>query len=218
MVERKNKTMEKKKSNRPSLLSWIEKKMLNKIHKKMGVTLTKDNLVLAFTDLEGYGYYKFPKGLEMPLSRLSKMQEYLMWLSRGVSKTEYIRALDIAEQAMNDGIKNTKGMAKIGFVLGELKERSNMIIHSELFYNILACQFVRSDESITEYNHEIHLQKVEAFQEMDSLNDNFFLNIQEYLEVFNLSDISRNEYVLLMNESTRVRAAMDQMMNSLSKQ
>ena len=56
------------------MLSWIEKKMLASICKKMGVTLTKDNLVLAFQDLDGNGYYKFPKGIEMPLSRLAKVQ------------------------------------------------------------------------------------------------------------------------------------------------
>ncbi len=97
--------------------------MLNRICKKMGVKVTKDNLIFAFHDLEGNGYYKFPKGLELPLSRIAKVQEYLMWLSKGVSQEEYLKALEIAEEAMNNGIKDAKGMAKIGFVLGELKER-----------------------------------------------------------------------------------------------
>ena len=199
------------------MLSWIEKKMLAAICKKMGVTLTKDNLVLAFQDLDGNGYYKFPKGIEMPLSRLAKVQEYLMWMSRGVSKEEYHRALDIAEQAMNNGIKDVKGMAKIGFVLAELKERSNMVIHDELFYNVIAAQLVRQDESVTEFNNEIHMQKVAAFKELDRLNDTFFLNIQEYLEAFNLSNISKNEFDNLMTASLRVRVAMETMLSSLSE-
>lgn len=197
------------------MLSWIEKKMLTRIHKKMAVTVTKENLVFAFNDLEGNGYYKFPKGIEMPLSRIGKVQEYLMWLSRGVSKEEYLRAIDIAEQAMNDGVKNTKGMAKIGFVLGELKERANMVIHDELFYNIIACQLIRQDESPTLFNNEIHMQKVEELKKLDLTSDAFFLNIQEYLEVFNLQNISKHQFENLMTASAQVRKAMDLMLNSL---
>lgn len=199
-------------------LSWIEKKMLNRICKKMGVKVTKDNLIFAFHDLEGNGYYKFPKGLELPLSRIAKVQEYLMWLSKGVSQEEYLKALEIAEEAMNNGIKDAKGMAKIGFVLGELKERSKMVIHDELFYNIIACQMVRQDESVTEFNNEIHMQKVEAFKELDKLNDTFFLNIQEFLTALNLSNITKTQYENLMSASVAIRKAMAAMESSLSEQ
>lgn len=200
------------------MLNWIEKKMLNRICKKMGVKVTKDNLIFAFHDLEGNGYYKFPKGLELPLSRIAKVQEYLMWLSKGVSQEEYLKALEIAEEAMNNGIKDAKGMAKIGFVLGELKERSKMVIHDELFYNIIACQMVRQDESVTEFNNEIHMQKVEAFKELDKMNDTFFLNIQEYLTALNLSNITKTQYENLMSASVAIRKAMAAMESSLSEQ
>lgn len=200
------------------MLNWIEKKMLNRICKKMGVKVTKDNLIFAFHDLEGNGYYKFPKGLELPLSRIAKVQEYLMWLSKGVSQEEYLKALEIAEEAMNNGIKDAKGMAKIGFVLGELKERSKMVIHDELFYNIIACQMVRQDESVTEFNNEIHMQKVEAFKELDKINDTFFLNIQEYLTALNLSNITKTQYENLMSASVAIRKAMAAMESSLSEQ
>jgi len=192
--------------------------MLNRICKKMGVKVTKDNLIFAFHDLEGNGYYKFPKGLELPLSRIAKVQEYLMWLSKGVSQEEYLKALEIAEEAMNNGIKDAKGMAKIGFVLGELKERSKMVIHDELFYNIIACQMVRQDESVTEFNNEIHMQKVEAFKELDKLNDTFFLNIQEFLTALNLSNITKTQYENLMSASVAIRKAMAAMESSLSEQ
>jgi hypothetical protein len=108
-------------------------------------------------------------------------------------------------------------MAKIGFVLAELKERSNMVIHDELFYNVIAAQLVRQDESVTEFNNEIHMQKVAAFKELDRLNDTFFLNIQEYLEAFNLSNISKREFETLMTASLQVRVAMETMLSSLSE-
>ena len=34
-----------------------------------------------------------------------------------------------------------------------------MVLHDELFYNIIAVQLIRQDESPTEFNNEIHLQK-----------------------------------------------------------
>ena len=140
-----------------------------------------------------------------------------MWMSRGVSKDEYLRALGIAEEAMNNGIKDTKGMAKIGFVLGELKERCNMVIHDELFYNVIACQLVRQDESVSEFNNEIHLQKVEALRELDLKKDGFFLHIQEYLQAFSLSNISKAQYENLMKESKQIRIAMEKMLSTVSE-
>lgn len=197
------------------MLNWIEKKMLSRINKKMGVKITKNNLVLAFNDLEGNGYYKFPKGLSLPLSRISQAQDYLMWLYKGVDKGEYLKALDIAEMAMNNGVKDTKGMAKIGFVLAELKERANMVIHDELFYNILASQIIRHDESITEISNEIHQEKVEAFKQLDKQNDSFFLNIQEYLIPFGLQNCTKTQYDHLMQESKILRQSMEKMLSSL---
>lgn len=199
------------------MLNWTEKKILERIHKKNSITITKNDLLYSFIDFEGFGYYKFPKGLEMPICRIAKLQEYLMWLSKGVSKTEYIKALDVAEMAMNNGIKDTKGMAKIGFVIGELKERANMVLHDELFYNILAVQIIRQDESPTSFNNDIHLQKVSVFKELDLKDDSFFLNIQEYLEQLGLANITKTQYENLMIASRLVREAMEKTLQSLSE-
>lgn len=199
------------------MLNWIEKTTLRRINKKMGVKVTKDNLVLAFNDDEGNGYYKFPSNLEMPLSRLAKVQEYLMWLSRGVSKEEYLKAINAAKHGLEGGIKDGKGLAKIGFVLQELENRCEMVIHDELFYNIIACQLVRQDESPTEFNNEIQMQKVESFRDLDKKNDTFFLHIQEFLALFNLSNITKTKYETLMKGSQLSRQAMEKMLTSISK-
>ena len=199
------------------MLNWIEKRMLNKICKKMGVKLTKDNLILSFHDLEGNGYYKFPKGIELPIMRMAKMQEYLMWMGKGASKEEYKEALQFAKSGLEGGIRDGKGLAKIGAILTELENRTELVIHDELFYNIIAVQLIRQDENISEFNHEIHLQKVEAFKELDKLNDTFFLNIQEYLEAFNLQNITKSQFENLMTASQQTRKAMSMWMDSLSE-
>jgi len=194
------------------MLNWIEKYWLKRINKKMSIKLTVNNLMHSFIDMDGNAYYSFPKEIEMPISRMAKMQEYLMWLAKGVSKEEYIKAIDYAESALIGGLKDSKGVAKIGFVLHELKDRCNMVLHDELFYNIIAVQLIRQDESPTEFNNEIHMQKVKAFKEMDLQDDAFFLCIQEYLMQLGYKDITKKNLEELIKQSQMVRQALERML------
>lgn len=194
------------------MLNWIEKYFQKRINKKLAIKLTVNNLTYSFTDDDGYSYYMFPKEVELPIGRMGKLQEYLMWMAKGVSKEEYIKAIDYAEGALINGLKDSKGVAKIGFVLHELKDRCNMVVHDELFYNIIAVQIVREDESPTEFNNEIHLQKVAAFKELDKKNDSFFLNIQELLNQLGLTNITKKNLDELLKESQAVREAIERMM------
>lgn len=195
----------------------FEKKFIGYLNKKNSIKLTKDNLVLSFYGDEGEGYYKFPKEVELPMVRNAKLQEYLMWLAKGVSQEEYIKAIEYAETGLEGGIKDGKGLAKIGFILHELKDRCKMVIHDELFYNIIAVQLIRADEDPTSFNNEIQMQKVEAFKRLDKQDDAFFLNIQEFLGQLNLSNITKDQYEKLLKESRIVREAMEKMLSSLSE-
>lgn len=197
------------------MLNWFDKWQLARINKKLGITITKNNLTLAFTGIDGHGYYKFPTGLDMPISRVSKLQEYLMWINKGSSRNEFEKALDVAEKGLEGGIRDGAGLAKIGYSLRELRNRMKMVIHDELFYNMIACQLVRGDESPTKFNHEIQMQKVQCIKRMDLTDDGFFLHIQQFLPLLNLSDISRMEYEVLMNLARQTRQVMDKQMTSL---
>lgn len=194
------------------MLNWIERYFQRKINKKLSIKLTVNNLSHSFTDDDGNAYYTFPKEVELPIARMGKLQEYLMWMAKGVSKEEYIKAIDYAESALIAGLKDSKGVAKIGFVLHELKDRCNMVVHDELFYNIIAIQLIRHDESPSEFNNEIHLQKVEAFKKLDKQDDGFFLNIQELLNQLGLTNITRESLQDLLKESRIAREAIERMM------
>lgn len=196
------------------MLNWIEAYFQRRINKKLSIKLTANNLVYAFTDDEGNAYYTFPKEIELPITRMGKLQEYMMWMAKGVSKEEYIKAIEYAETGLINGIKDGKSLARIGFILHELKDRCNMVIHDELFYNILAVQIIRHDESVTNFNNEIHLQKVEKLRELNSKDDSFFLSIQELLKHFGLSNITKQNLDKLLNESALLRAAIERMMKS----
>lgn len=196
------------------IFNLFEKRFIKYLNKKNAIKLTKDNLNLSFYDDEGRGYYKFSKDIELPMTRLAKLQEYLMWLSKGISKEEYVKALEFAKQGLEGGIKDGKGLAKIGFVLHELIDRSEMVIHDELFFNIIAVQLIRDDESPTEFNNEIQMQKVAAFKALNTKDDSFFLNIQEFLEQLNLSSITKNQLEKLLKESQVLRGAMERMLST----
>ena len=60
------------------MLNWIERYWLKRINKKMSIKLTVNNLVQTLIDMDGNAYYSFPKEIEMPISRMAKLQEYLM--------------------------------------------------------------------------------------------------------------------------------------------
>jgi hypothetical protein len=193
----------------------FKKRFIRYLNKEGGIKMTVNNLVFAFHDLEGNAYYRFPKEVELPIIRTAKVQEFLMWLIKGVSKEEYLRAIDVAENALIKGISDQKGTAKIGFVLQELKDRCNMVLHDELFYNIIAAQLIRADESLAQFNNEIHMQKVQALKEMDIMDDGFFLAIRELLVPLGLLNITKEQLVVLLKESQANRKAMERMLSSL---
>lgn len=195
-----------------------EKEFLQFLHKKNGTKLTKDNLVFSFFDLDGRGYYKFPKELGLPMARLGKLTEYVKWLSSGIDGSELEKLIDNADKALTDGMKNVKNASKIGWMLSEIRDRKNMIVHDELFYNIIAVQVIRNDENSTEFNNDIQMQKVAAFRKLNTENDTFFLNISEYLKAFNWSNITREELLNLLQDSTIRRQATAKMMESLFAQ
>lgn len=185
----------------------FEKGFLKYLLKKNGTKLTKDNLVFNFCDLDGNMYYSFSKEVELPIVRLGKLQEYYTWLSAGITGDELERMVDECDKALSNGLKDGKGLSKIGFFLSEIKDRKNMCIHPEIYYNMLAVQLIRHDEKVNDFNNDIHLQKVEAFKLLDKENDSFFLQTQQYLKALNLSNITREKLQEMFKESlVRIRA------------
>lgn len=183
----------------------------------MQVKLTKENLVYSFSDNEGNAYYKFPKDLDIPIMRLAKIKEFLMWLQKGVDPKEYASMLKLIKVNAATSHNNTEAQARVVWGATELENRQKMVLHDELFYNLIAVQLIRQDELVGKYNHEIQMQKVEAFKELDSMGDGFFLHIAEYLQQLGLSNTTMTEYNLLVNQSKEIRLVNLRMLNLLSQ-
>ncbi len=201
--------------NKEKYFAKNEKAFLDYLHKKNGTKLSKENLTFAFNDLDGNGYYKFGKDLGLPMARLGKLHEYIKWLSAGITGDELEILLDQADKALTDGIKTGKNASKIGFVLSEIRDRKQMVVHDELFYNIIAVQFVRHDEDVTTFNNDIQMQKVASFRRLNTENDTFFLNIHEFLKALNWSAITIDEFKSLLLDSQAHRNATTQMVENL---
>lgn len=198
------------------LFNLFEKKFIKYLVEKQGNKLDIKNLRYEFADLDGKSYYGFPKEVVLPIGRIAKLQEYVMWLQKGINSDEYDQMLEAADIALTDGLINKKGGSKIGFIISELKDRKNMVVHEELFYNFIAVQLVRSDESITEFNNDIQMQKVDAIRKLNQKDDSFFLTIQKYLAVLNLSNITKEELMQLLDESITRVVATKKLLQSLS--
>ena len=197
------------------LYNLFEKGFLKHLHRKYGKKTTGDNMLFAFHDLEGYQYYTFTKDLGLPMCRIAKVNDYYSWLQRGIDVKEHELLLDKMSKSMEGGIKDGKGLATIGFIIGEMKTRVGMIVHEDLYYNILAVQHIRSDEDASKFNQQIHNEKIEAFKRMDNENDTFFLATKEFRKQLKYSDITREELLKKFLESSRLKQNLLNYLNSI---
>jgi len=128
--------------------------------------ITHANLELVnFIDKAGHKYYRFPKAMSLPIDRLGMLKMYNQYLAKGLTPEEDDAIDSAIEAALADGITNPKSgsAARIGALIMERKKRKEFSFHTELFYNILAVQWVRDDESPTVFDSAIQLEKVKTF-------------------------------------------------------
>src|SRR3990167_5295698 len=142
--------------------------MWNFRKKKVITSIPHSKLELCFTDSCGCKYYKFPEAMTLPVERFGKLQEFMMWMSAGLTSTELDTLLDEADKALMSGLTTGKNASKIGFVLTQIRERKTMVIHTDLLYNFLAVQVIREDEQAEHFNNAIHLDKIEQFKKETS--------------------------------------------------
>lgn len=171
------------------------------------------SLELAFTDMNGINYYRFPEGMQMPIERWGKAKDWMMWMAAGITPVELDKLLDFAEKAMDEGLKKGKGLARVGFVLQELRERRNMIIHTELIYNFLATHWIREDERPEVIDQTIHDQKVEQFRkEVIDGDTYFFFQQTELKKIYELYKLSQSELTKLLLDSIVKQEALKKML------
>lgn len=122
-----------------------------------------------FLDSNGKRHYRFPKLMAMPIDRLGQLKMFSQYLSKGLSAEEDDAIDSAIEKCLQDGLSNPKSgaAARIGALLMERKKRKQFTFHTQLFYNILAVQWVREDEKPLEFDQAIHFEKVQEFMKAE---------------------------------------------------
>lgn len=176
--------------------------------KEVAKPILKTDLRYIFTDLQGKKYYEYPKDKKLPLERYGLQSWLLEYFRKGYSPEEEQDALGEMEVNLGKGLKDTKAVARIGFLITLLKERSNIVIHTELLYSILACQWVREDEQFETINDRIHQEKIAAFKEYVSAHGSYFFFQSAGLTKLNhLQNMSETDWAILFHESLiRIKA------------
>ena len=175
------------------MIKWIGKLFSTP---KVITSIPHAKLELCFSDSKGIKYYKFPDNMTLPIERFGKLQEYMMWMSSGITASELDSLLDEADKALTDGLLQKKNASKIGFILSEIRDRKDMVLHTELIYNFLSVQLVRQDEPPEHYNNSIQMEKVTQFKEetKNGKTYDFFLRIglKKLNDLFSMSEQERN--------------------------
>src|SRR3990167_7035211 len=196
------------------MIKWI-----GEIFSKKVITgIPHSKLELCFTDSTGRKYYKFPEAMSLPIERFGKLQEFMMWMSAGLTSAELDILLDEADKALMGGLTTGKNASKIGFVLTQIRERKNMVIHTEFLYNFLAVQVIREDEQAEHFNNAIHLDKIEQFKKetADGKTYDFFLHIglKKLNDLFNMSEA---EWTRFWGESLEAQRLLREAVKIISK-
>ena len=186
--------------------------------KEVAIGIPHSKLELCFTDSCGCKYYKFPEAMSLPVERFGKLQEFMMWMSAGLTSNELDILLDEAEKALMTCMIDKKGFAKIGFILTQIRERKTMVIHTELLYNFLAVQVIRQDEQAEHFNNAIHLEKIEQFKKetSDGRTYDFFLQtgLKKLNDLFNMSEA---EWTRFWGESLEAQKLLLESVKIISK-
>lgn len=172
-----------------------------------------------FIDSEGNQYYRFPKTMALPLERLGHLKGYYTWLASGVSGAEMEQIIHSMETVLSEGIGRVETAAKLGTLVHLLKERQQMVVHTEIIYNILAVQAIREDERPDVFNNQIQLEKVAQFKKEVAMNNAYFFFHQTQLKTpIDLLTLSREEFITLWAESEIHQTTLKQILDLILRE
>jgi len=169
-------------------------------------------------DGSGVQYYRINTQLGIGLEHYGKAMEFTMWMSSGLTARELNDLIRVAETEMEQLVAGKKGsLAKVGWVLQEMRLRQEMVIHSELLYQFIACHYIREDEPLTEWIEAIHKEKVQAFKAMVKAGGSagFFFQFPELKNLTGISSMSPEEWNGYWTESLMKQEALKKQLKYL---
>ncbi len=116
---------------------------------------------------QGHRYFIYQNIFDIPIDRMGRIQDLVIQLQRMVSREELDIFLENMEGALNKAVDGTavKNLAQIGFLVGEMRRRKDMLVHPEVMMELAGAVLIREDQNPGEWNNEFEQKKVEAFRE-----------------------------------------------------
>lgn len=201
------------------LWNKYKKTFLSFYVKEVAKPIQKTDLRYIFTDLAGKKYYEFSQDKPLPLERFGEQTRILQYITKGFSQQEQVLILDEMEKSLANGLKDTKMISRIAFLIGEMKDRASIVIHTELLYELVAVQWVREDEMPETFNSKIQSEKISAFKEYVSAHGSYFFFQSAPLKKLNhLLNMSETEWTTLFHESLIRQKALTETLKQFQSQ
>jgi len=171
--------------------------------------LTVADLEPAFKDVEGRQYYHHTTQTGQSIEHYGKAHEFTMWMAAGLTGAELTYLIDLQNEVIESMMEGKQpNTAILGWVNQEIKLRRQMIIHTDLLYNFIACHYVREDEDPSVWVESVHNEKVEAFKRISKEGDThaFFFGLRELKNLTGIIHLSPEEWSKHWNDSLRAQA------------
>lgn len=115
----------------------------------------------SFVDSVGNVYYCPKNDFDYPIARSKELQKRLTRVQSGLDETTIELFLEAMRKALGRG--SNPDISRIGFLVEEMSLRKDILIDNDLFIDILAIKYIRSDENPAIFDKEIHEQKINQF-------------------------------------------------------
>lgn len=162
-----------------------------------------DKLALRYTDKKGNFYKGWERDADIPTVRYAKVLEFMQYMIKGVSAQEDEKLDNQLLSILEEGVKdtNSKAFARASAIVMERQMRRKMLVHTQLCYDVLACQIVRQDENPYDFSNPIHLEKVDMLMEENKDGHvDFFFRMHELKRVRDLLAIPKDDWQLFLDE------------------
>jgi len=177
----------------------------------------------AFCDNQGRAYYHY-KGDDLPylpLMRFAKLNQYFQELAFSMSSESWDKLLDGVKLNIEASLNSTKDrgsfLAKAIFLINDAKERKGQLITEEIFWNIIACMYIRSDENSFEFNQVVHDEKIETLKALKQEGGlRSFFALLSLKELLPFMELSGSEFQTWLDESQQKIVALNKLMNILA--
>ncbi len=120
-----------------------------------------NNLETIFLDSNGKKYFRYKDDFDIPILRKGKLEQLIKELGYGISKDELTMFLDAMEKALDKGQAD---VAKIGFIITEMRDRKDILIHPDILFEMVTTLYIREDENPAVIDEEIHAEKYEQLK------------------------------------------------------